>query len=193
MELFVTAGGAFLLVFLAEFGDKSQLVCMALAARYRAKPVIFGAVLAFAVLNLLAVTLGALAAEWLPRWLVLLIVAFLFLWFGIQSLLNDDDEDDGFQNGAARSAFVTAFSVIFLAELGDKTQLAVAGLAASEAWIAVWIGATMALAMTTVLGVMAGRVISQYISVQWMHRLGGTIFLLFATVALYKLWLLLTL
>ncbi|MEH6578911.1 MAG: TMEM165/GDT1 family protein [Amphritea sp.] len=57
---------AFLLVFLAEFGDKSQLVCMTLAARHKSLPVLLGAVFSFALLNLIAVTLGATAAAWLP-------------------------------------------------------------------------------------------------------------------------------
>lgn len=55
-----------MLIALAEFGDKSQLVCMTLAARHRGLPVVFGAVAAFAILNLLAVLFGAAVAAWLP-------------------------------------------------------------------------------------------------------------------------------
>ncbi len=57
-----SAGTTFLLVGLAEFGDKSQLVCMTLAARHRGLPVLVGAIAAFAVLNLLAVLFGAAVA-----------------------------------------------------------------------------------------------------------------------------------
>ena len=61
-----SAGTTFLLIALAEFGDKSQLVCMTLAARHRGLPVVLGAIAAFAVLNLLAVVFGAAIAAWLP-------------------------------------------------------------------------------------------------------------------------------
>ena len=61
------AGTAFLLVALAEIGDKSQLVCMTLAARHRGWPVVIGAVAAFAFLNALAVLFGAAVAAWLPE------------------------------------------------------------------------------------------------------------------------------
>ena len=65
-----SAGATYLLIALAEFGDKSQLVCMTLAARHRGMPVVVGAVAAFAVLNLLAVLFGAAVAAWLPAWAV---------------------------------------------------------------------------------------------------------------------------
>ena len=81
-----SAGTTFLLVGLAEIGDKSQLVCMTLAARHRGLPVAIGAVSAFAVLNLLAVVFGAAVAAWLPEWLVTLAVAALFAFFGINAL-----------------------------------------------------------------------------------------------------------
>jgi putative Ca2+/H+ antiporter (TMEM165/GDT1 family) len=73
-----SAGATFLLIALAEFGDKSQLVCMSLAARHRGLPVALGAVAAFALLNLLAVLFGAAVAAWLPEWVVTITVAVLF-------------------------------------------------------------------------------------------------------------------
>ena len=89
------AGTTFLLVTFAEIGDKSQLVCMTLAARHRGLPVVIGAIAAFAVLNLLAVLFGAAVAAWLPAWVVVVAVAILFAGFGINALrYNDDDADD---------------------------------------------------------------------------------------------------
>lgn len=187
MDLLATASGAFLLVFLAEFGDKSQLVCMALATRYRARSVVLAAVSAFALLNLIAVIFGSLVSGWLPRWLVLSVVVLLFFGFGIKALLGGAEEEQELPESSGKSVLLSVFSVIFLAEFGDKTQLTVAGLAASESWLAVWGGATLALAFTTILGVVAGRFIGRYISIVWMHRAAGCIFLLFACVALYEL------
>ena len=72
-DFLITASTAFGLVALAELGDKTQLVCMTLAARHPPVPVLLGAIIAFAILNLLAVLFGAAAAAWLPQWLLSLI------------------------------------------------------------------------------------------------------------------------
>ncbi len=180
MDQLVSVAGTFLLVFLAEFGDKSQLVCMTLATRYRALPVLLGAVVAFAVLNLLAVMVGSVAAAWLPRPLVLGVVALLFLWFGIQSFRAEQDEEGEDVSLSVKSVFISAFVMLFLAELGDKTQLAVMGLASTESALLVWIGSTLALVATSVLGVIAGRALMRYVSVSWLHRASGVLFVVFA-------------
>ena len=91
---FSSAGATFLLIALAEFGDKSQLVCMTLAARHRGLPVILGAVTAFGILNLLAVLFGAAVAAWLPEWLITLTVAVLFAGFGISALRYQEEDED---------------------------------------------------------------------------------------------------
>jgi len=187
MDLIDIASGAFLLVFLAEFGDKSQLVCMTLAARHRALPVLAGAIVAFALLNLIAVSLGAVAAAWLPRWSVLAVVAVLFLWFGIQALFNSDEDDDEESWLSLKSLVLSAFLLIFMAEFGDKTQLAVAGLGSARDPVAVWTGATLALIATTLIGVLSGRVLMRYISLRWLHRASGMLFVGFGLFAVYEL------
>jgi len=187
MDLLDIASGAFLLVFLAEFGDKSQLVCMTLATRHRPLPVLVGAVFAFAVLNLLAVTVGVMAAAWLPRWIILAVVATMFLWFGVQSLLAADDEEDEDASLSLKSVMVSAFLLIFLAELGDKTQLAVAGLGSTQPPLPIWFGATFALMATTLIGVLSGRALMRYISLQWLHRASGVLFIIFGLIAVREL------
>ena len=91
---FSSGGAAFLLIALAEFGDKSQLVCMTLAARHRGLPVVLGAIAAFAILNLLAVLFGAAVAAWLPAWVITLAVAVLFAVFGISALRYEEEDED---------------------------------------------------------------------------------------------------
>ena len=76
----------FTLIALAEIGDKSQLVCMTLAARHRHWPVILGATTAFLILNALAVLFGAGVAAWVPERVTAGLVAVLFGAFGIHSL-----------------------------------------------------------------------------------------------------------
>jgi putative Ca2+/H+ antiporter (TMEM165/GDT1 family) len=183
-----SAGATFLLIALAEIGDKSQLVCMTLAARHRPTPVILGAISAFAILNLLAVLFGAAVAAWLPEWLVILAVAILFGAFGISSLrYKEEDEDEAIEEKPGHNVFVTTFLLIFLAEFGDKTQIAVAGLSSTVAASAVWSGATLALAGTSILGVIAGRKLMQKLPLLWIHRISGGFFLLLAMLAIVRL------
>jgi len=183
------AGTTFLVVAFAEIGDKSQLVCMTLAARHRGLPVVIGATAAFAVLNLLAVLFGAAVAAWLPEWLVTLAVAVLFAGFGISALrYTEDDEDDEVEEKPGHGIVATTFLLIFLAEFGDKTQIAVAGLGSTSEPAAVWAGATAALAVTSVLGVLAGRKLLKRLPLKWIHRISGVLFLLLAIFAVTRLF-----
>ena len=184
-----SAGTTFLLVGLAEFGDKSQLVCMTLAARHRGLPVLAGAIAAFAILNLLAVLFGAAVAAWLPEWLVTVAVAVLFAVFGISALrYQEEDEDDDVEEAPGHGIVATTFLLIFLAEFGDKTQLAVAGLGSTGEPTAVWAGATAALAVTSALGVFAGRKLLNRLPLKWIHRISGVFFLLLALFAVTRLF-----
>jgi len=183
-----SAGATFLLIALAEFGDKSQLVCMTLAARHRGRPIVLGAVAAFAILNLLAVLFGAAVAAWLPEWVVTLAVAVLFTVFGISALRFEEEEDgEEVEEKPGHGIFATTFLMIFLAEFGDKTQIAVAGMGSAADASATWVGATLALACTSLLGVFAGRRLLNHLPLKWMHRISGVFFLLLALLATLRL------
>jgi putative Ca2+/H+ antiporter (TMEM165/GDT1 family) len=178
---------SFTLVALAEIGDKSQLVCMTLAARHRHWPVILGAATAFLLLNTLAVLFGAGVAAWVPERVTAGLVAVLFGAFGIHALYSQDD--DGAGEVAERSGhgiFVTTLLLIFVAEFGDKTQIAVAGLAGSFDPFPVWLGATGALLMVSILGVWAGRTLLQRLPLLWLQRISGAVFLLFSLLAAWR-------
>ncbi len=178
-----SAGATYLLIALAEFGDKSQLVCMTLAARHRGLPVVLGAIAAFAVLNLLAVLFGAAVAAWLPESLVTAAVALLFAWFGIAALRFEEEDDEEIEEKPGHGVFATTFLMIFLAEFGDKTQIAVAGLGSTADATATWVGGTLALATTSLLGVYAGRRLLNRLPLHWIHRISGVFFLLLALLA----------
>ena len=182
-----SAGATFLLIALAEIGDKSQLVCMTLAARHRGLPVVLGAVAAFAILNLLAVLFGAAIAAWLPEWVVTLAVAVLFAVFGVSALRFETEDDEEIEEKPGHGIFATTFLMIFLAEFGDKTQIAVAGIGSAADASATWIGATLALAGTSLLGVFAGRRWLNRLPLHWIHRISGVFFLLLALLAVLRL------
>ena len=179
---------SFTLIALAEIGDKSQLVCMTLAARYRPWPVLLGAIFAFALLNIIAVVFGVAAAHWLPDTVVIGTVGILFLLFGFHALWYAADQGDELPAArGSRNLFFSTLLLITLAEFGDKTQIAVAGMGSTSNPLAVWLGATLALAMTSARGVLAGRTIMQRISVKLLHRISGGVFILLGLLALLRL------
>lgn len=179
---------SFTLITLAEIGDKSQLVCMTLAVRHRHWPIILGAALAFVLLNTLAVLFGAGVAAWVPESVTAGLVAVLFGAFGIHALLNQDGEETvEVAEHPAHGIFFTTLLLILVAEFGDKTQIAVAGLAGSMAPLPVWLGATAALVLVSMLGVWLGRTVLQRMPLKWLHRLSGSIFILFALLAAWRM------
>lgn len=187
LDIPTTASTSFILITAAEMGDKSQLVCMTLAARHRATPVFIGAIVAFAFLNGLAVIFGSAIASWFPTYIVSATVAVLFALFGIQSLLiqNDGDEEEVIEK-SGHNLFFTTFLFIIFAEFGDKTQLAVVALSSTASPIAVWIGSTAALMFTSALGVLAGRTVLQKCPLTLLHKISGGIFIILAILAGYN-------
>lgn len=180
-----TAGTTFALIGAAEIGDKSQLVCMTLAARHRGLPVFLGAFGAFALLNLAAVVFGAAVARWIPQVFLSLGVAVLFAIFGLLALFARREEASGavVRERSGHGIVVTTFVMIFLAEFGDKTQLATAGMSLTAQPVPVWVGATLALSATSLLGILAGRTVLQRIPMHLLHRVSGLLFLGLASYA----------
>lgn len=190
LDFLTVSGSSYLLIFAAEIGDKSQLVCMALAARYRAFPVILGSAIAFLFLNTLAVTFGVGIASWVPEAFISAIVAILFAIFGIHALrIKEEQNEDVSVTSSNHSIFLTTFLLITVAEFGDKTQLAVVALSSTSLPIAVWSGSTIALITTSALGVWAGRTLLQKIPITLLHRISGVIFIILALFATYNTYI----
>lgn len=156
MESLLTAFG---LVFLAELGDKSMLLAVALAARYRPWPVLGGiAIAAFTMLGASALVGAALGAA-LPERPLAIGGGLVFIAFGLWTLRDDDDDD---QEGELRSGSVLlGVTLAFLvAEFGDKTMLATVTLASTQQVVPTWLGAGagmtaasgIAIGLTTLVG-----------------------------------------
>jgi putative Ca2+/H+ antiporter (TMEM165/GDT1 family) len=186
-EALATSSSSFALIVAAEMGDKSQLVCMTLASRHRPLPVILGAVCAFSLLNTLAVIFGVAIAQWIPNYIVAISVSGLFALFGIQALrFKIESVEETVVEKSSHSIFFSTFLLMMIAEFGDKTQLAVVGLSSSGLAIAVWLGATAALAMTSMIGVLAGRSLLQKLPLSLLHRFSGLFFLILSGLAAYQ-------
>jgi putative Ca2+/H+ antiporter (TMEM165/GDT1 family) len=182
------------LIFLAELGDKTQLTAMALALRYPWQRIFMGIAAAFVVLNLAAVLVGKVLFLLLPLFWVTLVSAVLFLYFGYSTLRHacDSEDDGGGPPRTAATAARTAFIMIFMAELGDKTQLVTASQAAlySNSLTGmglVFVSSTLALWTVSLLGIFVGKQLIRYISLCWIHRCAGLMFLIFGVIALWKL------
>lgn len=193
MELstFVSTFG---LIFLAELGDKTQLTAMALALRYPWKRIFVGIAAAFLVLNLAAVLVGKILFLVLPLFWVTLVSALLFLFFGYSTLRHAcDAEDEDGPPPTAADAVRTAFIMIFMAELGDKTQLVTASQAAVYSTSLAGMGtvfaaSTLALWLVSLIGIFAGKQLVKVIPVCWIHRTAGLMFLIFGLAMGWRLF-----
>ena len=128
---------------LAEMGDKTQLVALAFATRYRARVVLAGVFVATLVVHLISVGIGeVLGLVVSPFWLTLAAGA-AFIGFGIWTLRGDKLDDDDTSVMRRFGPFLTVAIAFFLAELGDKTMLATVTLASQfQEFVPVWIGST---------------------------------------------------
>ncbi len=181
--VFLTTFGV---IFLAELGDKTQLTAMALAARYPWKKIFIGIALAFALLNLGAVLLGKAIFAILPVLWTKLASSLLFLYFGVTTLIHSGKEEDG-HAVTASDAVRTAFLMILLAELGDKTQLVTLSLAAQyNAPVVVFAASTLALWLVSLLGIFLGKQLLRLMPLRYIHRMAAVLFLLFGAVLLYQ-------
>jgi Ca2+/H+ antiporter, TMEM165/GDT1 family len=155
-------------VFLAELGDKSQLMALAMAAKHKARDVFVGMFFAILLMFAIAVGLGALLGAFLEdhRQVVTIGAGVIFLLFAAWTLRGDDDDDneelDTLSPAAgSRTVITAAFTAFVVAELGDKTQLASATLAMRDGFWPVYLGSVAgevaAIGLAIVVGAVAGR------------------------------------
>jgi putative Ca2+/H+ antiporter (TMEM165/GDT1 family) len=167
----------------AELGDKTQLLAILLAVRFRAPlPIIFGILGATAVNHTLAAVLGTYIGAWLGENLSW-ILAISFLAMGLWTLLPDklDKEPKLFDKFGAFGATLIAF---FLIEMGDKTQLATMALAARfHSVVVVAMGTTLGMMIADVPAVYLGDILANKIPLKLMRTIAAVIFLLLALVA----------
>jgi len=175
---------AFAVVFLAELGDKTQLVALTLAGRYPAARVLLALGAAIAVLQTLSVTAGALISEAVPERAIAVGAGLLFLGFAWWTWRAAAEDEDFEIAPSGRAGLVGVAGAFFLAELGDKTMLTTAGLAADRGAVPVWIGSFVAMLAATALAVLAGRNLTRRIRPATLRRLGAGAFLVVGVLTL---------
>lgn len=167
MHAFLLALGV---VFLAELGDKSQLLALTLAARRPAAQVLLGVSLAALLLQGLSAGLGAALASAVPSSAVMLIAGLSF--FAAAGLtLRRKDDDAPITPRRAGPTVLLSFAALFVAELGDKTMLATAALAAREGPLMTWLGGTAGFVLADALAIAVGMTLFRRLPVRGV-RLG---------------------
>jgi len=152
---------SFGVIFVAELGDKSQLMALAFAARYRALPVLLGIGGATLLVHAGSVLIGRIAAVAIPRDLVAIVAGLAFFAFAAWTLRGDKlDEADEARAARSASSVVLAVGIaFFLAELGDKTMLATITLATTEEPLGTWLGSTAGMIVADALAIGVGRML----------------------------------
>jgi putative Ca2+/H+ antiporter (TMEM165/GDT1 family) len=177
-------------VFVAEFGDKSQLLILAFATRFPALPVIAGLVLATALLQALSVAVGAAVGAVLPTQLVAVVAGLAFIGVGLWTLRGEDDDDDdgaGVAEVGRRTALAvvaTVASTIALGELGDKTMLVTFGLATTQGPVPTWFGATLGMVGASLIAVAVGGQVGARLDPARIRLVSGGLFIVGGVVVL---------
>jgi putative Ca2+/H+ antiporter (TMEM165/GDT1 family) len=149
---------SFGVVFVAELGDKSQLMALTFATKYRPALVMTGIVAATVLINAISVGVGYGVGLALPTRWISLVAGLLFLGFALWTLRGEDEEDDEVLSRVGSGPVVmTVGSAYLLAELGDKTMLATITLASQNGWAGTWLGATLGMVAAAALAIIVGR------------------------------------
>jgi putative Ca2+/H+ antiporter (TMEM165/GDT1 family) len=173
---------SFGVIFVAELGDKSQLMALTFATRYPTTPVLIGITLATAFVHAFSVIVGGVLGAALPSRAISVAAAVAFVGFGLWTLRGDQLSDDDTAR-AARSAgnvIVAVGTVFFLAELGDKTMLATITLATHEGLVGTWLGSTLGMVAADVLAIVAGRQLGARLPERAVRIGAAVIFFVFA-------------
>ena len=174
----------FAVVAVAEFGDKTQIAVINLSAEHRPRSVFVGSVLAFALVVGVSASIGGAIAPYISAFWIGLAGGISFLIFGVYTLFSRGDRIVRIKEHS--KTVTTSFLLIAIAELGDKTQLAIIALSAKYgSSVQVFLGAMLAFALLTALGVVFGKIISRYISARYVKIGASLIFIAFGVFFLF--------
>lgn len=162
----IAFAASFFFILIAEMGDKTQLVALSFATRYKPWKVLFGITISTLLVFLVSSLIGAELARFIPMKVLKIVVGLSFIGFGLWTLRGDKVEEDGKQSRFG--PVMTVATAFFIAEMGDKTQLATLALAAPyRTFVAVWMGSTLGMiiadGLAIVVGVIAGKKLPEHV------------------------------
>ena len=180
-------------MFVAELGDKTQLLALNFGARYSLRTVALGLTIGYGIANVIATVVGGLLGAALPDRAIQIVGGLIFLGFAVVTLRRPESASDAespTSNVTRRNTLAVVASIaasIAVAEMGDKTQIATATLASQAHPVGVWIGATVGAAASGMVGALAGNLIGDRIPVRAMQLVSAVLFAVFG-VAMLSGW-----
>jgi Ca2+/H+ antiporter, TMEM165/GDT1 family len=179
----------FFIIFIAELGDKSQLLALSLSSKYKPAKVLLGLFLAILGLQVLAVSFGEAVLNYIPISPLKIFVALSFIIFGIICLKKEEDEKESLSLKAKSSiaAVMAIAGAFFLSEFGDKTQLATLSLSIKyESFSSVLMGSVLGLFVADALAVLMGYYLGKKLPQAKIRLFSSFIFILFGIIALLQ-------
>ena len=174
--------------FIAEMGDKTQLMLVAMTSKFKLRDIILGTAAAILVLNGMAVLAGGLVSEFIPDYLIKLVAALAFMYFAVTSLGGEDEEEEeDKQHKGDGFAPLTVFCTFFVAELGDKTQLTAITFGANEGLskaVTVWLACSIGLFAADILGMLVGYLLKSKTPDGFLNKLAFVIFAIFGVITM---------
>jgi putative Ca2+/H+ antiporter (TMEM165/GDT1 family) len=179
-------GASLLLIFLAEMGDKTQFMAMSLATKNKAYSVLLAIFLATLGNFAIVIVVGELLTTVLPLDIISLAASISFIGFGLWMLREEKSEEK--TKKASRFGVVGTVAIaFFIAEFGDKTQLATMSLAVQyESPISVLLGATLAMVVADGIGIVVGVILGKHIPQRAIKWFSAVIFVIFGIVGVYE-------
>jgi len=183
--------------FIAEMGDKTQLMLVAMTSKFKIKDILLGTAAAILVLNGLAVLAGGIVGSLIPDWIIKFIASGAFLYFAVTSLKADDEEEEEAADSKIKFAPLAVAATFFVAELGDKTQLTAITFGANEIaagsgsdrlliGIVVWLACSVGLFAADILGMLIGYLLKSQTPDGMLNVLAFGIFSVFGIATFYQ-------
>jgi putative Ca2+/H+ antiporter (TMEM165/GDT1 family) len=179
---------SFGVIFVAELGDKSQLMALAFATRYPAIPVLIGITLATGLVHAISVAVGAAVGAAIPTTAITVAACVAFVGFGIWTLRGDELSEDDEQRATrpTRHVVLAVGGAFFLAELGDKTMLATITLATTEGMLGTWLGSTLGMVAADAVAIVVGQQLGARLPDRVVRIGAALLFFGFAAALLYE-------
>ena len=186
MDAFVLSFGV---IFVAELGDKSQLMALAFATRFPAIPVLIAISLATLLVHLGSVAVGATVAVALPTNVIAIVAGLAFLVFAAWTLRGDklgEADEARATRESSRSVILTVATAFFLAELGDKTMLATVTLATNHGAFGTWLGSTAGMVAADAIAIGVGKVLGTHLPERAIRIAAAVAFVVFGVILIWQ-------
>ncbi len=176
------------MIFVAEMGDKSQLMALTFATRYPPLTVLAGIFVATLAVHAVSVLIGHSLAEVVPLNVITVVSALSFFAFAVWTLRGDrlDESEEAKAARVKGSAVIAVGVAFFLAELGDKTMLATVALSTRDEAVGTWLGSTVGMVLADALAIIVGRILGKRLPEKAIRYGSAATFAIFGAILLWS-------